>query len=157
MTHGSLTLIIDPTFRPEHNARQWGIMESDYPQLNLKAGEKVYVHYLAFSRKPQIPPDKWLVPKQNIYCVIRDNKIVPLNGYIFVNILKERDKAENIVTLDKKSTSHGIVEAADHRQLSPGDEILFKPLGAFENEIEGKSYYVMESEELLAKIVTNGK
>lgn len=153
ITYGTLTLYLDPTFRREDNARQYGFMGSDFKELGLKTGEKVYVHYLSFSMKPQLPPDKWLVDKRQIYCVIRDGKIVMLNNYILIDILSDGIKSDIIIMPGKKKlTNRGIVVASNNEQLSPGDEIIFKDIGAFENEIEGKTYYIAQDEDLLAKI-----
>ena len=125
-------------------------MESDFE--DLKAGEKVYFHYLSLDPKPQLPPDCWIIHYKMLYCVIRDG-IVMLNDYVFVEIIDAPKPSKIIITEDKKSTTKGIVRYSASDQLVDGDVVLFSELGAFVNEIEGKEYYVMEVQDVLAKVL----
>jgi len=154
ITHGSLTLYLDASYRPEHNARQWGVVEADFK--DLKKGEKVWFHYLSLDEEDMVGEKLYRIDYGSIYCVIRDSRIVVLNDYVLVNIIEEETVKTTLIVPDhlkkEKLTMRGIVRATNHPQLIEGDEILFRKLGAFENEIEGTTYYVMESRDLLAKI-----
>ena len=146
MAHGSLTLYVDTSYRPEHHRRSHGIMVSDFK--DLKKGEKVYFHYLSLVDDPQIPPDKWIVQYEMLYAVVRDGDVVPLNDYLFVSTVKEKTES-SLITLDKKSTTHGLVKYTNHPDLQKGDEVYFNKICAFENEIEGEVLYVMENRDIL--------
>lgn len=153
ISHGKLTLLLDPSYDPEWNRRQWGIMAADWG--DLKKGEKVYFHYLTLDDIPDLPPDKWVIrqPEFTLYCVIRDSQIVPLYGTVMVEIIKEGLSSDIIITLQDDVYNRGIVRYADSDQVKDGDEILFHPRNAFRNVIEGKEYYIMEEIDMLAKVI----
>lgn len=150
ISHGSLTLYVDTSYRREHHIRQWGKMVSDF--RDLKEGEKIYFHYLSLDREPELPPDKWLMNYEMIYCVIRDSQIEMCNNYLFVEMIDEVNKPSIIIQETKKSTSKGIVRHSNHSQLNDGDTVLFNDVCAFVNEIEGKEYYVMENSDVVKVI-----
>lgn len=153
ITHGTLTLYVDTSYRPEHHRRQWGIAVDDFKEI--KKGDKIYFHYLTLENDPQIPPDIWTVNYEMCYCVIRDDKVITLNDYLIVEITEEEVKSTIIIPdhLKKKnSTTRGFVKYTHHPQLKYGDEIMFRSIAAFENEIEDKTYYIMEHRDLLVKI-----
>lgn len=156
ITHGSLTLYVDTSYRKEHHARQWGYMAADFQ--DLKKGEKVYWHYLSVLEEPTIPPDKWILDYKMIYCVIRDEKIVALNDYLFVEIIKEEEikTVSGIIVPDnlknKNSATKGKVAYTVSPELASGDTILFTANSAFVNNIEGEDYYIMETQDALAKL-----
>ena len=151
LTHGTLTIWLDTSYHTEEHARQYGIMESDF--RDLKKGEKVYFHYLSLDRAPEIPPDKWLIDYEVIYCVIRDSQIAMCNNYLFVEAEMDIKKKSVIIQLkDEKSTTKGIVRHSSTHLLKDGDQVLFNDVCAFVNEIEGKEYYVMEVQDVVKVI-----
>jgi len=145
VTYGSLKLFVDTSYRPEHHRRQWGTVVGDFK--DLKDGDKVYFHYLSLVDNPHIPPDKWLVPYEMIYCIIRD-EVIMLNDYLAVSILQEESNSK-LITLKKKSTNKGVVKYTNHPDLITGDEVYFNKMCAFENEIEGDTVYMMENRDIL--------
>jgi len=152
ITYGTLELYIDTSYKPEHHRRQWGTMAADFDKLGLKSGEKVYFHYLSLEGSPQLPPDKWLVHPDQLYCVIRD-KIEMLNQYLLVDIIEEPQKQSIIIQEKKKSVTRGIVRHTNHPELKDGDTVMFRDIMAFVNEIEGHEYYLMENRDAFCKIV----
>lgn len=147
----SLELYIDTSYKPEEHRRQWGIMVSDFEKLGLKKGEKVYFHYLTLDAPP-LMDDKWVIDYQMIYCVVRDNEIIMLHKYNLITIEEDIVPDSTLISIAKKSTTRGFVAYTSHYELKQGDEVLFKPTAAFVNEIEETKYYLVETEDIIAKI-----
>jgi co-chaperonin GroES (HSP10) len=149
IVYKSLTLYFDPSYNPEKNIRQHGIMEADFK--DLRKGEIVYFHYLSVDPSPQLPPNCWLIAYGMLYCVIRDDKIVMLNKYNLITIEEEKEKS-SLITIGKTSTTQGFIAHTSHKDLKIGDEVLFRPRAAFVNEIENQEFYLVESEDILCII-----
>lgn len=104
ITESGVRLFVDTTFEPEKHVVRVGTVEripnrlynADSPwrtEMELQIGDRVYMYFLAIQnclapeRKMYIREGKevWIFIKyHNIYCVEREGKIIPINGYVLV-------------------------------------------------------------------------
>lgn len=143
---------------------------------DLKAGDKVYFHYNAISEDALIPDQKglWLIDYDRVFCAVRGGEIIMMGG----RILAEPVYDEDIVEIDiegvkqkAKLTASGLVKEInpghnlvrarlshmgnpligdDHVPIKPGDVFFYIKNADFKNTIEGKDYFVMMQDEILA-------
>lgn len=162
------------------HARQHGIIK--YPTLNprkqfddgidLQPGEKVYFHHFVIdekiskliSRSSNVSLTEEKVYQayiDQVYCVIRDEKIVMLQDYVFVEPVYEDDsehvtssgiylKPEKEVLKEKGIVRH-INKFSEDLGIKVGQKVIFQKSCDYEMEVEGKKYYRMKNENIVAE------
>jgi len=136
-------LFVDTTYEPEKHAtvegEVWGLPShlsytgtpnKGMPwktRMELRYGDKVIIYYLAVvnalkkenSRYIIEGKDRYIfVPYQNIYAVIREGKVIPVNGYVLFeqvedpSITRDRERMKalglELVTLNTRTNTHVI-------------------------------------------------
>lgn len=124
--YGSLTLFIDPLFKPTTHARIYGVVKAVPKgkcynedgieiETDVRVGDKVYFHYLAtFDENACIFGNYYRVPYCWIFCVVRGNDILPIGGWTFCEkVVDDEDEFESIEVggqrISAKQNSSGLV------------------------------------------------
>lgn len=104
--HGSLTLYVDPLFKPGQRRVTSGIVHAipsgvpDYMAIvpEVLVGDTLYFHFNSLSEDSMIPGSDGLfvIPYDMVFCSVRDGKIIPLAGKIFCSAVYDSD----VVDLD---------------------------------------------------------
>jgi co-chaperonin GroES (HSP10) len=99
--HGSLTLYVDPLFKPGQRRVIHGIVESipdgvpEYMDLvpEVQVSDKLYFHYNALDPDNLIPDSDGVfsILYDMVLCSVRDGKIIPLAGKIFCSKVYDDD------------------------------------------------------------------
>ena len=190
--YGSLSIFIDPLFKPTHNARIYGVVKAIPKgkcynedgieiEADVKVGDKVYFHYLAtFDENSCLYGNYYRIPYCWIFCVVRDNDIIPIGGWAFCEkIIEEEDEFKEVevggVKISAVTNSSGLVTSVtkkdsnkyailryigkplknvDSLNLNLGEKVLIEKNTNFENLIEGKTYYTIRQGDILAKTNT---
>jgi len=173
-------LWLDTELEKFQHARQYGIIK--YPTLNprkqfddgvdLQPGEKVYFHhfvcderinkYISVASDEKITKEKiYQAYIDQVYCVIRDEDIVMLQDYVFVEPVYEDDSnyitSSGIYLKPEKETlkERGIVrhinKFSEDLDIKVGQKVIFQKACNYEMEVEGKTYYRMKNENILAE------
>jgi len=120
-TPNGFKLFIDTTYEPEKHMVRTGIVEAvpkdlsckDFPWVTeneIQVGDKVVMYYLAIQnclapeRRHFIKKGKtmWIFIKyNNIYVVVRDDKIIPINGYVLVEPIEDPDWEAKVAKAEK--------------------------------------------------------
>lgn len=179
--HGSLELKIDPMFKPTHRARIFGEvvglplgMSKEYGKPEIKLGDKIYFHYLAMDEEMRHLDEKdvFFVPYWMVFCAVRET-ITPVGGWAFAEPywgehFEMMVEGKSIKVREGKS---GLVSVIDtyHPQIArlayigtprpgeeevdvkPGELFYYAKSANFENEIEGKNYFIMQQECIIGK------
>jgi co-chaperonin GroES (HSP10) len=148
--------------------------ESEFiEQVNIiKPGDRVYFHYLVLTRKQNYintidGMHYYIVPFDQLFCVVQEGEIKMLNGNIFVKPAHDENYVEEDGMWVKYSGS--IISSVDNKpkylkgkvcyvgesgdrtkNLWPNQIIYFTPNSEFENEIEGDTYYKMSHNDVVA-------
>lgn len=198
-----IELFVDTTFEPEKHVQIMGEVVSLPLQLRkgvggmewttkneLRIGDRVAMYYLAVlnclskeQRKYIKDGDSYIIfiRYHNIYAVIREKEIKPVNGFILAEPLEDpeylRVKAEyekkGIILPDlrrppqKEVTYAKIAYVGEpvtdyeepHLNLSPGDEVMMEKVRDIPIEYEyhtkmdgGKKYYRIRRKDIIAKL-----
>lgn len=135
----------------------------------IRIGDTVYFNYLVCDKRQRIYFDDdsrdsdglfYSVNLHSVFCVIRDGALVPYGGWNFIIPLKLKDDvspkrgliaaAENYTT--GNSRYKGIWMAGTLKGVEKRSIVLFHPIAAFENRIEGMDFYVMQERYIMAVI-----
>lgn len=135
--------------------------------------------------KDAAKPSAWIfrVPYDQIYCSLRDGKIIPIGGHVLIDpifetweeILRptyypyknnlgefiERPKSEWIQTkvAPAKKDQQGVVAhvgtpiRGERREINPGDKVLYRPKLKSLVKIEGKQYFVMRQDQVVCRVI----
>jgi len=173
-------LWLDTELEKFQHARQYGIVK--YPTLNprkqfddgieLQSGEKVYFHHFVcderINKLISVASDSNITKEKiyqayidQVYCVIRDEKIIMLQDYVFVEPIYEDDsqyvtssgiylKAEKEVMKEKGIVRH-INKFSEDLGIKVGQKVIFQKSCNYEMEVEGKKYYRMRNENIVAE------
>ena len=94
-------------------------------------------------------------------------KLKPISDYIIVEPRKEEQKTKSGIvlpdTVEKEKPQEGVVVAAGPgrmqdngkraaMQVKAGDKVLFSKYGPIEVKVDGKEYFVIKEEDILAII-----
>ncbi|OGD32231.1 co-chaperone GroES [Candidatus Azambacteria bacterium RIFCSPHIGHO2_02_FULL_52_12] len=94
-------------------------------------------------------------------------KLKPISDYIIVEPRKEEQKTKSGIvlpdTVEKEKPQEGVVVAAGPgrmqdngkraaMQVKAGDKVLFSKYGPMEVKVDGKEYFVIKEEDILAII-----
>jgi co-chaperonin GroES (HSP10) len=143
---------------------------------DILVGDKLYFHYNALKEDNAIPDKSglWVIDYDTVFCAVRGGQIVMIGGRILAEPIFDND----IVDIDvdgfkhkAKLTSSGLVKELDpgHNMnkaklmhigkprigdpevdIKVGDVFYYIKNGDFKNTIEGKEYFVMYQDEILA-------
>lgn len=183
--HGSLILDFDPSYKPEWNSILHGEVFS-VPEKNdfriqdkLQVGDKVYFHYLEADEENMLEEDgnNYLkIAMNNIFCYVRDGKIIPYGGYVLSKSIYDDDveqvEVDGAIIPAKLSKSGLVVDIdIDHREnfskihyiglplageetldVSIGDVVAMESQCHHKYEIEGIEYFVFHQEHLMAVV-----
>jgi len=164
-------------------------MMSDIEQ-EVQLGDRIYFKWrVTFNHKnlvaQSIDPPTWIfrVSYDNIYCAIRDSKIIMVGSHVLIDPVMEswdsilrptyydiKDKQGNLIprpkeqwlqikTAPSKKDKQGIVAEigsplkGEKCYLSKGDKILFKPNMKSLIRIENKSYFVLRQDQIVCKVL----
>jgi co-chaperonin GroES (HSP10) len=144
------------------------------PEVHV--GDKVYIHHNALEEFNMIPDSKglWVIEYEDVLCAVRDGNIIPING----RILAEPIFDDDIIEIDYhgakrkvKMTESGLVKELDPSYnlkkarlahigtpqkgdakvpINKGDVFYYILNADYKNEIEGKEYFVMFQDEIIA-------
>ena len=160
-------LWLDTSFDRYVNARQYGIVKMVSininkrvkDNINLKEGDKVYFHHHCIDEKMSSSfggDNIYKVNYDQIYCYVRDGKIIMTQDYVFVKPIKTEDKIGNLYIQSKESTKKGVVAYANQFSKNDGfkvgDEIVFIKNANYDMTIEGERLFRMKNNEILCKI-----
>jgi co-chaperonin GroES (HSP10) len=144
------------------------------PEVNV--GDKVYFHYNALREENAIPDQDgcWAIEYQDVFCSVRNGEIIMIGSRILATAIYDKDVVETMidgVPTKVKMSSFGMITEM-HPKHSPakatlahigtpvagdravdinvGDVFYYAPHSDFINLIEGKEYFVMYQEDILA-------
>lgn len=168
------------------------VMSDIAPEVRI--GDKLHFKWRTlFSRKNLVAETKgkdgrqWIykVPYDQIYCAVRDGKIIPIGSHVFIDPVFEswdeilvptyseikdkfgkpilRPKSQWIQTRSapKQKDRLGVVKhigtplKGDIRNLEVGDKILYKPNLKSMITVEGTKYFIMLQDMVCAKVDDN--
>jgi co-chaperonin GroES (HSP10) len=160
-----------------HQVQEERVRYSDLP-IEVLVGDKVYFHFHALDEETFLfKEDEFLyfsIEYHQIFCSVRNGEIIPIAGQILVEPYYGNDIQEielpGLTTIKGKTNSFGIITSIheepqylrgvikhasapigfENIELRSGDHILYTIDSDFENEIEGKKYYVMKSWDVFA-------
>jgi len=151
--------VIHPTLNPKHGYQKCNV--------ELQSGEKVYFHHFVMDERFQqkindVENDKtYKAHVDQVYCVVRDGKIVMLQDFIFVEPVLEPE--ENYKTksglllkpepekLEREGIVRHVNEFSEDCEVRVGDRVFFEKGCNYEMEVEGKKYYRMRNENVLLR------
>lgn len=158
-------LYLDPTYRPEHNAFPYGVVVSPpkrNPSLmeeafhyNVQSGDKLYVNYgvlMDLSNCIEHEGEEyWMVDYYMALALVRDGQVVPVGNHILIEPMEEEVTSSLIIPemSRKKIVTRGKVYASNDPEIPVGKTVSFEERGMFENEIEGKKFFVMYNSNIL--------
>jgi co-chaperonin GroES (HSP10) len=158
-------IYLDPTYRKEWNAFQYGTVHSvplrdvkisDDFVCNVEVGDKLYLNYgvivdetncLEYDGK-----EYWQVDYFQALAAVRDGKVYPVGQHILIEPIVEEVTSNVIVIPEmsrKKIVNRGKVYASNDPSIPEGATVSFEEMGMFENEIEGKKLFVMYNSNIL--------
>ena len=161
-TESGIKFYKDPTFNPEDNSTNFGIVafipetvdkvnvEEDFIH-NVQVGDKLYFNYNVV-----MDPDNclvhdgeeyWMVDYWNAIALVRDGKVEPVGSYILIDPIKEEEVKSSIIHIPDaykaKEKTRGIVWSSNSPEIPVGSDVEYEKIGKFWNIIEGKRVYCM--------------
>lgn len=178
---GGIVLLKDPAYKPEENLVLHGTVKYLPSGLNfefrqmegkIQVGDKVYFKYLAASEHNMTSEtgEKLLkVPVDMVFCYVRDGVIHPHAGHALslavfdedvINIDVEGKNIKGKVSESGLVTEIGImhdekvtkIAYIDHEWVSNGDTVIMDTYCDDVYEVEGKEYFIIHEENILAKV-----
>jgi len=148
-------------------------------KMKVKVGDLIYFHYNTLTEDKQLFINKenvYMLEYHRIFCRVEGGKIDMVGGHVLVSDIDDSDfinvgigkvkgKLLNsgLAVLDeefdvkKKKPGIGIlaeisepVDGDPVLDVNVGDHVYYEKNSMFENTIEGKKYYVMHQEDLMA-------
>lgn len=145
---------------------------------NIEVGDRIHFHYTAIDLDSRIEyqgETLYAVPYEMVWCKVKDGELSMVGGRIFCEELPYDDVQEievNGVKIKARLSKSGIVLEMNVKHdlnkarlvhigtpmkdqptldVKPGDTIYYATDSDFENIIEGKKYFCMMQEDILAK------
>lgn len=128
--------------------------------MEVQIGDKAYFYYIAFNDSNVINHEGKMYLKiryDSIICVIRDGQIKTIAGHVLLIPFKKTE-IYLLHSIDKIQDHTGIVEVVptpyinEEQGFEKGNTVYYYQDSDFENEIEGKKYYVMRQDYIIAKV-----
>ena len=131
--YGSLSIFIDPLFKPTHNARIYGVVKAIPKgkcynedgieiEADVQVGDKVYFHYLAtFDENACLYGNYYRIPYCWVFCVVRGTDIIPIGGWTFCEKMVEGEEEfsqveVNGVKISAVTNSSGLVTSIGKKE-----------------------------------------
>lgn len=131
--YGSLSIFIDPLFKPTHNARIYGVVKAIPKgkcynedgieiEADVQVGDKVYFHYLAtFDENACLYGNYYRIPYCWIFCVVRGTDIIPIGGWTFCEKMVEGEEEfseveVNGVKISAVTNSSGLITSIGKKE-----------------------------------------
>ena len=172
-------LYLDVTYNPTHHVVICGeVMATPYTdwcvrtdgeslKQELKIGDKIYFNYLTVDNENKITDDDncYMLDLEMVYCFVRNGKITATSNHVLVETLKQEERIGSIwIPNTGEKEDEGILRYIgtpkknfERPDVVPGCRVKFEDTYAFENEIEGKKFYVMQQDDLLGLIIDVGR
>lgn len=151
-------------------------------ECELEKGDKIYFPYSATDKSNKIKKsnltyegkDVYTIPYHLVWCKVNGETIIPIANHTLVSPLEDESyifdealntkvqKNEKIVTgmcYNTKKQLEGIVAftstplKGEVNHFTTGDHIVFLPERDWLNKIEGKEYYIIKSQDIIAKFI----
>lgn len=147
-------------------------------QETLQVGDTVYFHFNSIDAESRVDLDvrekpSYLVHIGSIFCAVRDGHITMVGGRVLAEAIYDDDVVDDggikvkktksgIITeinvkhnVKKATLSHiGLPKRGEQTiDVAPGDVIYYAKDADFENEVEGKPFFVFYQEDILMKEV----
>ena len=193
-TKSGVLIYADVDFAKDSNAVQVGtiaacpkvIVDTYYKKfvkdIELKVGDKIYFHHSVVQNNQKHKPERYhideetgerlyICPYENIYCVIRNGEIIPLEDFVFCSEVQEKKEQlinpkffqkevfekKEIPILSKKLEQYAIVEVVSKRvseeiDVKKGDKVFINRDSDYPIRIENKDYFRIMSRNILAVI-----
>lgn len=132
----------------------------------LKEGDKIYVHHFVIQpdNYDEIDGEKlYRCMYENIFCVIRDGELLPVQDYVFLTSVLEPEEnyktKSGIFLKTEPETLRNIGEIqflckqAEEQGLKKGDHVYWLDNSDYSMTIEGNHYWRMKLSRIVAKIV----
>jgi co-chaperonin GroES (HSP10) len=131
--------------------------------IEADLGDKIYAHHFLTDEdnEREFNGKKYYeIRYENLYCKIVDEEIVMLNEWNFVTpVIQEDEIHDSGVILDFKQKNKLRVGIVNHtckklldRGINIGDQIFFKYGREYEIDVEGNTYYRINTEDIIYKI-----
>ena len=158
-------LYLNPTYNPEFNARQHGVVYAVSDNVkNVKVGDKIYCHHFLITKTNRVNfiEDKLIYKIQEpmVYAVVRNKKVIMLNNWVFVEqVIEDEDKCKTesgiwIKPDQEDEELHGILKYSNRELIEQGanigDRVIFSENSEYKMEIEGEDLMRMRNEDVLA-------
>jgi co-chaperonin GroES (HSP10) len=143
-------------------------------QDKIEIGDILYFHFNSITEDSRVElslyqPPCYVVPMDNIFCIVRDGKIIMYAGRVLCEPVFDEDVVDED-GIKVRKTKSGIISQINvgHNvkmaklahignplandptlDISTGDLVFYDVDADFENEIEGKNYLCMIQEDLL--------
>lgn len=150
---------------------EWSRIKPD-----VEVGDKVYFHYNALREESAIPDSDhlWFIEYQDVFCTVRNGNIIPIGSRVLVEALYDPNVTEveiDGITVKATLTASGIVDQINvkhdlkkgklafigeplrgdkYLDVKSGDTIYFTKDADFRNTIEGKDYFIMYQDDIIA-------
>lgn len=175
LVHGSLELEVSESFAP-YNADRHTFAQT-YAEIvyvcasrtggrpvEVEPGDKVYVHFNAISENSRLKWEDDKVHKvmyEHLFCKVKeDGEIVMLNERILCEPIFDDDVIDGVRMKNGLVVETGVKHdpkrakvahiAPNDLGVEPGDIIHYEKHADFENLIEGKIYFVMFQDDMMA-------
>jgi len=132
--------------------------------MDVQIGDKIYFHFHTVSDENRIELEGEIYYKvhySQVYCAIRDNRLIMLNDYLLATPKMESEddiKTPGGIYLKMEPEPIPLRAIVAHIPAGPGfdeiqvgDEIYYNSHSDVPISIEGKSYYRMRQQDVLAK------
>jgi co-chaperonin GroES (HSP10) len=148
----------------------------------VKKGDLVYFHYNTLTEARELKVDGesvYMLEYHRIFCRVKDGKIEMVGSWVLVEgvdkdiqefdagglSVRGKQTRSGLVLVEDGQVAHtGIIAAIAEPNdgepaldVQPGDKVIFEKNSEFENEIEGKKYFLMHQDDLMACVTENHK
>ncbi len=170
---GNIEIQIDTDFNKYHHSVQCGeiaycpmkISNEFIVDFELKPGDKIYFHHFTVA-----PGNEYIVNGEKLYkchyrdmyCVVRDGKIIPVQDYVFLTPIKESEenfKSKSGLWLKPEAANipmEGKVEfsckSAESQGIEIGHRVRYLKDSDYDLKVEGQMYYIMRAKRIIALV-----
>lgn len=130
-------------------------------EIEIEIGDKAYFYYVDLNEGNIVEHEGKMylhIRYDSVICVVRNGDIKTIAGHVLLTPAKKTE-IFLLHSIEKKRDLTGIVAVAptpyigEDMEFEKGDTVHFYQDSEFENDIEGKKYFVMRQEYIIAKVV----
>ncbi len=163
----------DITFEPEWHVATCGYVATlplefrkdrmnDGQPCQVEVGDKVYFHYFTLKEDENRVNignrDYFMVDYNRIYCKVVEDQVLPVHGFNLIEVVEEEKEGSinGIIIPEmlrkKKVDTYGkvVLPSSNAYNLFPGDTVFFQSAYAYKDKIEGKEYYIIHYQDIMA-------